>query len=191
MSRIAAALAVSWTTANDAVLAEGRRVLINDPHRFEGVQAIGVDEHVSRHTRRGDKYVTVIIDLTPVRAGTGPSRLLDMVPGRSKQVFQQWLADRPATWRDGVEVVAMERFTGFKTATIEELPDAVAVMDPFHVVRWPAMRWTAAGAASSNRSTATVAAPTTRSTGWGVYLDSGEWENDSGEKGHYGKVSEV
>ena len=27
------------------------------------------------------------------------------------------------------------RFTGFKTATVEELPDAVVVMDPFHVVR--------------------------------------------------------
>ena len=29
----------------------------------------------------------------------------------------------------------MDGFTGFKTATTEELPDAVAVMDPFHVVR--------------------------------------------------------
>jgi transposase len=29
----------------------------------------------------------------------------------------------------------MDNFTGFKTATAEELPDAVAVMDPFHVVR--------------------------------------------------------
>ena len=29
----------------------------------------------------------------------------------------------------------MDGFTGFKTATVEELPDAVAVMDPFHVVR--------------------------------------------------------
>jgi len=29
----------------------------------------------------------------------------------------------------------MGGFTGFKTATNEELPDAVAVMDPFHVVR--------------------------------------------------------
>ena len=28
----------------------------------------------------------------------------------------------------------MDGFTGFKTATTEELPDAVAVMDPFHVV---------------------------------------------------------
>src|SRR5690625_6454197 len=29
----------------------------------------------------------------------------------------------------------MDGFSGFKTATAEELPDAVAVMDPFHVVR--------------------------------------------------------
>ncbi len=29
----------------------------------------------------------------------------------------------------------MDGFTGFKTAPTEELPDAVAVMDPFHVVR--------------------------------------------------------
>ncbi len=90
---------MSWNTANDAVLAEGQRVLIDDPHRFDGVTAIGVDEHVWRHTRRGDKYVTVIIDLTPIRNGTGPARLLDMVEGRSKQAFKQWLADRPRAWR--------------------------------------------------------------------------------------------
>ena len=135
VARVAEGLGVAWNTANDAVLAEGRRVLINDVTRFEGVAVIGVDEHVWRHTRRGDKYVTVIIDLTPVRDGTGPARLLDMVEGRSKAAFKAWLADRPQAWRDRVEVVAMDGFTGFKTATTEELPDAVAVMDPFHVVR--------------------------------------------------------
>tara|TARA_B100001105_G_scaffold241003_1_gene220030 strand:- start:344 stop:1675 length:1332 start_codon:yes stop_codon:yes gene_type:complete len=135
MSRVAEALGVAWGTANDAVLAEGRRVLIEDEHRYDGVTAIGVDEHVWRHTRRGDKYVTVVIDLTAVRAGTGPARLLDMVEGRSKKVFKTWLAERPKGWRQGVEVVAMDGFTGFKSAAVEELPDAVAVMDPFHVVR--------------------------------------------------------
>jgi transposase len=127
-------LGVSWNTANDAVLAEGRRVLIDDPRRFDGVTAIGVDEHAWRHTRRGDRYVTVIIDLTPIRDGTGPARLLDMVAGRSKQVFKTWLAERPQGWRDAVEVVAMDGFTGFKTAATEELPDVVPVMDPFHVI---------------------------------------------------------
>ena len=58
-----------------------------------------------------------------------------MVEGRSKQAFKRWLAERPEAWRDAIEVVAMDGFTGFKTATTEELPDAVAVMDPFHVVR--------------------------------------------------------
>ena len=135
VARVADGLAVSWNTANNAVLAEGQRVLIEDPDRFDGVMVIGVDEHVWRHTRRGDKYVTVIIDLTPVRDGTGPARLLDMVEGRSKRAFKTWLADRPRSWRDAVEVVAMDGFTGFKTATTEEVPDAVAVMDPFHVVR--------------------------------------------------------
>jgi transposase len=135
VARVAEGLAVSWNTANDAVLAEGKRVLINDGARFDGVTAIGVDEHVWRHTRRGDKYVSVIIDLTGIRDGTGPARLLDMVEGRSKQTFKTWLADRPQAWRDAVEVVAMDGFTGFKTAAAEELPDAVAVMDPFHVVR--------------------------------------------------------
>ena len=135
MARVAEGLAVSWNTANNAVLTEGQRVLIADPARFDGVRVIGVDEHVWRHTRRGDKYVTVIIDLTPVRDKSGPARLLDMVEGRSKRAFQQWLAEREESWREGLEVVAMDGFSGFKTAATEELPDAVTVMDPFHVVR--------------------------------------------------------
>ena len=135
VARVAEGLAVAWNTANDAVLAEGKRILIGDPARFEGVTTVGVDEHVWRHTRRGDKYVTVIIDLTPIRNGTGPARLLDMLEGRSKASFKTWLAARPQAWRDRVQVVAMDGFSGFKTATAEELPDAVTVMDPFHVVR--------------------------------------------------------
>lgn len=135
MARIADGLDVTWNTANTAVLAEGQRVLIDDPDRFDGVRVVGVDEHCWRHTRGGGKYVTVIIDLTPIRDGTGPARLLDMVEGRSKAVFADWLADRPQEWRDGVEVIAMDGFTGFKTAATEQVPAAVTVMDPFHVVR--------------------------------------------------------
>ena len=95
VARVAEGLGVAWNTANDAVLAEGKRVLIDDDKRFDGVKVLGVDEHVWRHTRRGDKYVTVVIDLTPVRDGAGPARLLDMVEGRSKAV--QDLARRAPT----------------------------------------------------------------------------------------------
>ena len=57
-----------------------------------------------------------------------------MIPGRSKRVFKTWLASQPNTWRENIELVAMDGFTGFKSAAAEELPDARVVMDPFHVV---------------------------------------------------------
>ena len=53
VARVAEGLTVSWNTANNTVLAEGKRVLIEDPQRFDGVKVIGVDEHVWRHTRHG------------------------------------------------------------------------------------------------------------------------------------------
>ena len=63
----------------------------------------------------------MIIDLTGIRAGTGPARLLDMVEGRSSEVFATWLSDQDQAWRDAIEVVAMDGFTGFKTAAAQEL----------------------------------------------------------------------
>jgi transposase len=97
-------------------------LLIDDPHRFDGVSTIGVDDHVWRHTRKGDTFVTVIIDLTPVRNGTGPSRLLDMVEGRSKAAFSTWLAARPPARRDQVEVVATDGFTDSRPPPMRNSP---------------------------------------------------------------------
>lgn len=109
VSRAAQALGVTWHTANTAILASAQATLLDDPHRFDGVEVLGVDEHVWRHTKRGDEYVTVVIDLTPVRDGTGPARLMDVAPGRSKKVFKTWLAQRDQAWREQVEVVAAGR----------------------------------------------------------------------------------
>ena len=94
VARIAQALGVSWNTANTAVLTEGERLLINDPARFDGVRVIGVDEHVWRHTPYGDKYVTVILDLTPIRERSGPCRALGHGP-RPLQAGLQNLASLP------------------------------------------------------------------------------------------------
>ena len=135
MARVAEGLAVSWNTANDAVLAEGQRLLIADPARLGGVKVVGVMSTPGGTPGAVTSTPTVIIDLAPVRDGTGPSRLRDMVEGRSKKAFKDWLADRGQSWRDGIEVVAMDGFSGFKTATTEELADAVTVIDPFHVIR--------------------------------------------------------
>src|SRR6201993_1126781 len=95
-----------------------------------------VSTSTAGHTPAGgeDGYVTGIIDLTAVLEGTGRARLLDRVPGRSAAARKTWLADQPAHFRDQVQVVAMDGFGGYKTAATEVLPDATAVMDPFHVV---------------------------------------------------------
>lgn len=135
ISSVAAGLGVRWNTANDAILAAGAQLLINDPKRFDGVKIIGVDEHVWSHVTWSNKYVTVLIDLTPVKNKTGPARLLDLVPGRSKEVLKSWLEARPKEWLKKVQFIAMDGFTGFKTAASEVLPEAEVVLDPFHVVR--------------------------------------------------------
>ena len=85
-----------------------------------------------RCIRRGDKYVTVIIDLTPIRNNTVPARLLEMLEGRSKAAFKTWPAARTQAWRDRVEVVT----PGLRVPDRHHrgAPDAVTVMDPFHVV---------------------------------------------------------
>lgn len=66
--------------------------------------------------------------------GTGPARLLDLVAGRSAAALKTWLGEQPPSFRDQVEVIAMDGFGGYKTAANDELPGATAVMDPFHVV---------------------------------------------------------
>jgi len=133
IARVAANLGVAWNTASDAILAAGAE-LVDSADRLDGVTTVGVDEHVWRHTRNGDKYVTVIIDLTPTRTRTGPSRLLAVVEGRSKQAFKSWLEAQTKAFRDRVEIVAMDGFTGYKTAAVETIDTVTTVMDPFHVV---------------------------------------------------------
>ena len=57
-----------------------------------------------------------------------------MVPGRSAAAMSGWLEARSQAFRDQVQIVAMDGFGGYKNAAVEALPDAVTVMDPFHVV---------------------------------------------------------
>ena len=137
VSAVARELGRSWDTVNSIAVEATRELLLAaGPARLDGVRVIGVDEHKWAHVRsaEADGFVTVITDLTAVVAGQGPARLLDMVPGRSAAAMTGWLAAREQSFRDGVEIVAMDGFGGYKNAAVEALPDAVTVMDPFHVV---------------------------------------------------------
>jgi transposase len=137
VAAVARELGRSWDTVNDiAVAATSELLLSAGPARLDGVEVIGVDEHKWAHVRgaQADGFVTVITDLTAVVAGQGPARLLDMVPGRSAAAMSGWLAARSQAFREQVQIVAMDGFAGYKNAATTALPDAVTVMDPFHVV---------------------------------------------------------
>jgi transposase len=133
-ARVAAHLGVSWQTANARVLETGRLLLIEDSNRLNGVRGLRVDEHVWRHTRWGNRYISVVIDLIPVADATGTARLLDMVRGRAKQTFITWLNAHTTAFRKDIEIAAMDECTGCKIVAPETLSEASTVMDPFHVV---------------------------------------------------------
>jgi transposase len=135
ISALARHLGVDWHTLWDAVEAEARHRL-DTPDRLAGVRTLGVDEHVWRPGRRGhDRAVTAMVDLTRDEHGCVHARLLDVVPGRSGTAYAGWLADRPDEFVAGVEQAALDPFRGYANAIRDQLPDAVAVLDAFHVVR--------------------------------------------------------
>ena len=131
---------MAWAVVDRAVREQGM-LLLEQADRFSSVRAIGVDEHVWRHGAFGDRYVTVIVDLTP-RCDGRPARLLDMVPGRSAQVLREWMQARGGEFTRRVGVVAMDAFAGWKQAVESVVPHAVEVIDPFHVVQLAAARVT-------------------------------------------------
>jgi transposase len=116
---------------------------VADPSRFEGVSTLGVDEHVWHHVStkpiedggRGPKELTGMVDLTRDADGRVRARLLDLVPGRSGETYRMWLRERGAAFRDNVEVATLDPFHGYKNAIDDQLDDARAVLDAFHVVK--------------------------------------------------------
>ena len=83
VARVAEGPGVAWHTANDAVLAEGKRALIDHPDQFDGVTAIGVDEHARRRTERGGPCAPVQIP-SPRSSRTGSRRCSPPHPHRGR-----------------------------------------------------------------------------------------------------------
>ncbi|MGA4669584.1 ISL3 family transposase [Propionibacteriaceae bacterium Y1923] len=79
--------------------------------------------------------MTSMVDLTRDANGHLHARLLDVVPGRSGTAYAGWLKTQEASFVAGVEHAALDPFRGYANAIRDELPDAVAVLDAFHVVK--------------------------------------------------------
>jgi transposase len=139
---LARQLGTTWNTVWSAIRPLVQ-AMADDETRFVGVTRLGVDEHVWHHVSelpiddggRGPKLLTGMVDLTPDADGKPRARLLDLVPGRSGKAYSDWLEQRGDAFRGGVEVATLDPFHGYKNAIDDQLQDAVAVLDAFHIVK--------------------------------------------------------
>ncbi|MGH3799352.1 MAG: ISL3 family transposase [Pseudonocardiaceae bacterium] len=134
VAAVAREFGVGWGTIMAAVRDHGQP-LVQDPARLQHVAAVGVDEtaFTAATAISATTFVTAIVDLT--RRADGPARLLDLVPGRSAAALTCWITAQQPTWRAGVATAALDPFRGYATALRTHLPDAVRVLDAFHVTR--------------------------------------------------------
>ena len=56
-------------------------------------------------------------------------------PAAPGEAYADWLTARGEAFRDGIEVATLDPFHGYKNAIDDQLEDAVAVLDAFHVVK--------------------------------------------------------
>ena len=129
VAAVARDFGVGWAAVMAAVIEYGS-ALIEHPDRIEGVAAVVVDETAFARANpiRSTVFATGIVDLHR-------GKLIDIIPGRSRKVLADWLIDQPAEWTAGIEVAALDPFRGYGAALSAGLPNAMRVLDAFHVVR--------------------------------------------------------
>ena len=138
LSDVAAEYGVSWWSVHRAlvVAAVGRADVPAAP-----VRMLGLDETRARSARwtwadgegwrLSNPWMTSFVDLDTGR----PGWLLGLVPGRSGAAVATWLTAQPEAWRAGIEVVALDPSAPFAAAIRRLLPQAVIVVDHWHLVR--------------------------------------------------------
>ncbi len=136
VSAVAAEYQVSWpvthrhyVTHADALLTEPEppAVLGIDETRRGAPKWIR-DEETSRWVRT-ERFEANFTDLA------GQGRLLGQVAGRTGKTVAGWLDARGQDWKDQVKFVAIDPCAVYRSAVQRALPDAVIVVDHFHLVR--------------------------------------------------------
>jgi transposase len=135
VSAVAAEYGMSWPVIHCHYAAHAGRLLTEPGPPV----VLGIDE-----TRRGtpkwiqdeasrwvrtERFETNFTDLS------GQGRLLGQVAGRTGKAVTGWLEDRGPAWKDQVRFVAIDPCAVYRSAVERALPDAVIVVDHFHLVR--------------------------------------------------------
>ena len=100
-----------------------------DWSRLTDLGVIGIDEIALRKGHRD--FVTIITS----RTAAGPLTLLAVLPDRSKETVAAFLTAIPEQLKTTITQVCTDMYAGFVNAAHEELPEAVVVVDRFHVAK--------------------------------------------------------
>lgn len=115
--------------------------------------------HTWKSTPSHDPRGTSIVDVS-----VGPSRLLDVVPGRSATRPSAWLEARLEAWRQAIGFAALDLSGPYRKTFRDTLGHVAQVADPFHLIRLANPSWRSADDACGTRPSATVATRTTPGT---------------------------
>lgn len=128
VAAVAREFGCSWATIMAAVRVYGTP-LVEDPARFRGSAALGVDEtsFLAATATHATEFVTGLVDL-------GRGRLLDVVRGRSGKCLTDWLSERPSDWREKIWIAVLDPYRGY-AAPLRTLPKAIVVVDAFHITK--------------------------------------------------------
>ena len=114
-------LRMSWASAQRLLQRAVQRGLTR--RRIEEPRHLGIDE---KSFLRGQSYMTILTDIEG-------RRVLEVVPGASRESARAVLATLTEAQLAGVEAVAMDRSPAFVAAVEQSLPQAAIVHDPFHL----------------------------------------------------------
>jgi transposase len=96
---------------------------------LEPFSTIGIDEIVLLKGHR--TFVAVI----SAQTAAGDLHVLAVLPDRLKATVVDWLKSIPAARKAHISTVCTDMWEGYRTAVEEVLPDAMIVIDRFHVAR--------------------------------------------------------
>ncbi|MGI8678690.1 MAG: ISL3 family transposase [Jatrophihabitans sp.] len=137
-SQVAVEYGVSWWLVNDVAARAAAELPVEPP----AVRWLGIDETRTRRPRwrrdpvtgswrREEPWMTSLTNLDTSSARA----ILGLTPGRSSATVCTWLAAREQSWRDGIEVVAIDPCAAYAKAVRQALPQATIVVDHFHLDR--------------------------------------------------------
>jgi transposase len=118
---------VNWKSVGDIV----KRVVDKlagerGSHKFDNLGAIGIDE---TSYRKGHKYMTVVIN-------HANGEVVWAAKGMGKEVLEGFFAQLSDTQREQIKLVSADGAKWIASVVEEKCPNAIRVMDPFHVVSW-------------------------------------------------------